>query len=85
MPAPVVTMNVTDFKAKCLALFDDLEGHKVAKVIVTRHGRPVAALTPPVRDWPSLHGAQAGSGHVVGDYDLTQPTFATDEFDAERG
>jgi antitoxin (DNA-binding transcriptional repressor) of toxin-antitoxin stability system len=81
----VVTISVTEFKAKCLALFDDLEGHKVAKVVVTRHGKPVAELTPPVTDMPSLFGAHRDSVSILGDADLTQPTFDEDEFDAEAG
>ncbi|PWC34417.1 hypothetical protein TSO352_16855 [Azospirillum sp. TSO35-2] len=85
MGLPVVTVSVTEFKAKCLSLFDDLEDRRVAKIVVTRHGRPVAELNPPDRELPPLFGAHPGSAMVVGDYDLTQPTFEDDVFDAERG
>lgn len=40
------TINVTDFKAKCLSLFDELEARRVSRVIVTRRGKPVAELRP---------------------------------------
>lgn len=82
---PVVTVSVTEFKAKCVSLFKDLERRKVSKIIVTRRGRPVAELKPPVGDLPSLFGAHAGSVEIVGDYDLTSPTFEDAAFDAERG
>jgi antitoxin (DNA-binding transcriptional repressor) of toxin-antitoxin stability system len=82
MHPPVVTISVTQFKAKCLALFDELEGHKVAKVVVTRHGKPVAELTPPATDMPPLFGAHRGSVSILGDADLTQPTFDENEFEA---
>lgn len=85
MGLPVVTVSVTEFKAKCLSLFDDLEDHRVAKIVVTRHGRPVAELNPPDRTLSPLFGAHPGSVEVVGGYDLTQPTFDDDAFDAESG
>lgn len=85
MSMPVVTVSVTEFKAKCVSLFNDLEGHKISKIIVTRRGRPVAELKPPARELPSLYGAHAGSVEIAGDYDLTRPTFADETFDAETG
>lgn len=85
MGLPVVTVSVTEFKAKCLSLFDDLEDHRIAKIVVTRHGRPVAELNPPDRTLSPLFGAHPGSVEVVGDYDLTQPTFDDDAFDAGSG
>lgn len=85
MPPTVVTVSVTEFKAKCLALFDDLEGRKVARIVVTRHGKPVAELTPPPTEMAPLFGAHRGSVSVLHDADLTQPTFDEDEFDVEGG
>lgn len=85
MSMPVVTVSVTEFKAKCLSLFDDLEDRRVSKIVVTRHGRPVAELNPPARDLPPLFGAQAGSVEIIDGYDLTQPTFQDESFDADGG
>ncbi|ALG71548.1 hypothetical protein VY88_00530 [Azospirillum thiophilum] len=85
MSLPVVTVSVTEFKAKCLSLFDDLEDRRVGKIVVTRHGRPVAELNPPDRTLPPLFGAHPGSAAVVGDYDLTRPTSEDEIFDAEGG
>lgn len=83
MQPTVLTVSVTEFKAKCLKLFDDLEGRKVARIVVTRHGKPVAELTPPPTDLAPLFGAHRGSVTILQDVDLTQPTFDEDEFDAE--
>lgn len=85
MHDPVLTLSVSEFKAKCLSLFDDLADHKVAKVVVTRHGKPVAELSPPATALPPLHGAHIGSVIVRPDVDLTRPTFEEDEFDLEAG
>ena len=39
-------VSVTEFKAKCLAVFDQLEQRKIKRVIVTRRGTPVAEIGP---------------------------------------
>ena len=45
MSAPELTINVTEFKAKCLGLIDDLEAGRLDKVNVTRRGRLHAVMT----------------------------------------
>jgi antitoxin (DNA-binding transcriptional repressor) of toxin-antitoxin stability system len=79
------TISVTEFKAKCLAIFDELEAHRLKKVVVTRRGKPVAELTPPKGELPSLFGCMEGTVEFVDGVDLTAPTFDPDEFDAEKG
>ena len=39
-------INVTAFKAQCLALIDAVAEGKASRVALTRHGRAVAALVP---------------------------------------
>jgi antitoxin (DNA-binding transcriptional repressor) of toxin-antitoxin stability system len=80
-----VTITATEFKAKCLSIFDDLAARRLKKVIVTRHGKPVAELTPPSDELPPLFGCLAGSVTIPEGVDLTAPTFDADEFDAEKG
>jgi len=60
----VRTMNATEFKAKCLAVLDQVEGG--TEVIVTKRGKPVARLVPvaPVRR--SLRGLWKG-GKIKGE------------------
>ena len=45
MPPTSLTVSATDFKAKCLALIDEMNRTKVP-IIVTKRGRPVAELYP---------------------------------------
>lgn len=70
------TFTATEFKAKCLDIFDQLAARKLQRVTVTKRGRVVAVLTPP--DKPEAAAAQLYGcmrGTVVGppDFDLTQP------------
>jgi prevent-host-death family protein len=55
-----LTVSVTEFKAKCLSLLDDIaEGG--GTITVTKRGRPVAIVRPARRDtWKSPEGAFAG-------------------------
>jgi prevent-host-death family protein len=48
------SMNVSEFKAKCLKLVDELEPDGL---VLTKRGTPVARIVP-IR--------QRGSGHLVG-------------------
>ena len=80
----VLTITATEFKAKCLAIFDQLEGRRISRVIVTRRGKPVAELTPPNDKPPSLWGAHRGSVVVAPGVDLTEPAFEG-LWDAQRG
>jgi antitoxin (DNA-binding transcriptional repressor) of toxin-antitoxin stability system len=64
MPREVLdetAINVTAFKAQCLALIDAVAEGKASRVVLTRHGRAVAALVPCDRSLPDLWGALRGS------------------------
>ena len=61
------TVTATEFKTRCLALIDEIAETRET-IIVTRHGKPVAQLTPPVRKpWKDLAGSWADKGEIVGD------------------
>ncbi len=65
MPERVV--SATEFKAKCLALFDEIEEHG-GTITVTKRGRPVATVGPAKkRAWKSSKGAWAGKIEILGD------------------
>jgi hypothetical protein len=84
MDGDVITISATEFKAKCLSLFDQLEGRKLSRVVVTRRGKPVAEMTAPKTEIQDIWGAHRGSVIIPPGVDLTQP--AHDEpWDAERG
>lgn len=38
-------IQASEFKARCLALLDDVAKHRT-EIVVTKHGRPVARLVP---------------------------------------
>jgi hypothetical protein len=71
----VLRVSVTAFKARCLAIFKDLEARRVGRVLVMRRGLPVAELTPPRRELPTLWGAHRGSVEVEPGIDLTAPVL----------
>ena len=80
----VLRISATEFKARCLAIFKDLEARRVGRVLVTRRGRPVAELTPPRTTLPTLWGAHRGSVEVLPGVDLTAPVV-DEPLDAAEG
>jgi prevent-host-death family protein len=72
-----ITINATEFKAKCLDLLDQVSARKITRLIVTKRGVPVAVLIPPdtVGAAESLFGAMRSSVVVPGGVDLTAPAF----------
>ena len=63
-----LTVNVTEFKAKCLTLFDEVEAGNIS-ITVTRRGKPVAVIGAPPKKKPfkSSRGMWAGKLRIVGD------------------
>jgi prevent-host-death family protein len=62
-------VSVTEFKAKCLALLDQI-GKKGGTVTVTKRGRPLATVGPAKRKpFKSSEGILAGKIKIVGDLD----------------
>lgn len=59
-------VTATEFKAKCLALLDQVEQTGVPQTI-TKRGRPVAEVRPPrKRKWRNLENLWAGKGRIAG-------------------
>jgi len=83
-PDGTLTLSASAFKARCLELFKALEARKLARVVVTRRGRPVAELVPPRAEPPSLWGRHRGSVTVASGVDLTEPVL-DEPLDAELG
>ena len=54
------------FKAKCLAIMDEVQAKKET-VVITKHGKPVAKLVPADRDADDIYNFLAGKGSVTGD------------------
>ena len=73
MDERVLEISASQFKAKCLGLFKDLEAHRYRKVVITRRGKPIAELIEPKREVPDLWGALKGRVKVPPGVDLTEP------------
>jgi prevent-host-death family protein len=60
-------VTATEFKAKCLALLDEVDD-KGDSITVTKRGRPVATLQPvKKKPWKSPMGDWIGKVEIVGD------------------
>jgi len=76
-------VSISEFKAKCLALLDQV--NKTKKPLrVTRRGKPIADVVPPVMtraegDWL---GWMAGTIEITGD--IVSPVLDLDDFEVLR-
>jgi antitoxin (DNA-binding transcriptional repressor) of toxin-antitoxin stability system len=53
-------VNVTEFKAKCLAMLEEI-GENGGTITITKRGKPLATVRPARRaPWKSLEGAWIG-------------------------
>ena len=77
------TINASDFKAKCLALLDQVE-RTGEEITVLKRGRPVARLlpVPPTTKGLPQHSL-LGTVRVVGD--ILAPALPPEAWDATRG
>ena len=61
------TINITEFKAKCLALLEDIGQHG-GTITITKRGCPLATVGPARSTaWKSPEGLLAGKGLIDGD------------------
>ncbi|MGA2877940.1 MAG: type II toxin-antitoxin system Phd/YefM family antitoxin [Bryobacteraceae bacterium] len=66
-------VSATEFKAKCLALLDEIE-LRGGPITITRRGRPVAVLGPAKKKrWKSPANSWAGRAEIVGDIVKADP------------
>ena len=73
-------VTATEFKAKCLALLDEVE-ESGGTITVTKRGRAVATVGPAKkRPWKSSKGILEGKVKIVGD--IVNTNF---EWDCTRG
>ena len=73
-------VSATEFKAKCLALLDEIDQHG-GTITVTKRGRPVASVGPAKKQvWKSPKGVLEGKIEILGD--IVNTDF---EWDCVRG
>ena len=61
-----ITLPVTEFKAKCLRLLDDVAS-KGDRIVITKRGRPLARVERIEEPKPSLRGTWKGRVKIKGD------------------
>jgi prevent-host-death family protein len=71
------TMAAGSFKAKCLAVMDEVQA-KRESVIITKRGKPIAKLVPFGNAPDEIFGFYAGKGAIVGD--AVSPALSADEW-----
>jgi prevent-host-death family protein len=73
------TIPAGEFKAKCLALMDEVQ-MKRTPITITKNGKPVARLVPePFEGKDPIFGFYAGKGRIVGD--ITAPLYTDEEWE----
>jgi len=76
------TINASDFKARCLAILDRVHATG-ERVVILKHGRPVAELSPASRteaEYPQLE--LRGTVTVKGD--IVAPAIPAEHWDSLR-
>jgi prevent-host-death family protein len=66
-----LSIGVTAFKARCLAVIDEVAKGKTRRVLLTKRNRPIAAIVPVEREPVELWGALRGTVTVAPGTDLT--------------
>lgn len=76
-------VSISEFKAKCLALLEQVRRTK-KPLRITRHGKPVAEVVPPspVEDPSAWMGSMKGRMEILGD--IISPAADNDEWEALR-
>lgn len=74
---------ISEFKAKCLSILEQVEKTKTP-IRITRHGKPVADVVPAVLqvERASLMGSMRNSIEIVGD--IISPATDEDEWEVLR-
>lgn len=66
------TVPAAKFKARCLALMDQV--HETGQsLVITKHGKPVVKLVPAERGRKSIWGDLAGVVKILGDIESPVP------------
>jgi len=61
-----ITVPVTEFKAKCLRMLDDVE-KKGDRIVITKRGKRIAEVRPAPEVKPKLRGTWKDTVKILGD------------------
>lgn len=77
------SIRASEFKAKCLAILDDVE-RTGEPITILKRGRPVARLVPPARgEGKYPQDALKGTVKILGD--ILEPVLPAEMWEAEGG
>ena len=61
-----ITLSISEFKAKCLRLIEDV-AQKHTELVISKRGHPLAKVVPFDVERPSLLGFMQGTATIHGD------------------
>ena len=71
------TIPAGTFKARCLAIMDEVAA-KREPVVITKRGKPVAKLVPVEKEKDDIFGFFKGKGTITGD--VVAPAFSPEDW-----
>jgi prevent-host-death family protein len=71
------TIPAGKFKARCLAIMDEVQAKRQA-VVITKRGKPVAKLVPVEKEKDDIFGFFKGRMKITGD--IVSPAFTPEEW-----
>ncbi len=71
------TIPAGTFKARCLAIMDEVQSKRQA-VLITKRGKPVAKLVPVEKETDDFFNFMKGKGTIVGD--VVAPALTPEEW-----
>jgi prevent-host-death family protein len=71
------TMAAGSFKARCLAVMDEVQAKREA-IVITKRGKPVVKLVPADAEKDDIYGFFKGKVKIVGD--VVSPALTPEEW-----
>ena len=71
------TMAAGSFKARCLAVMDEVQA-KRETIVITKRGKPVVKLIPADAEKDDIYGFLKGKAKIVGD--IVSPALTREEW-----
>jgi prevent-host-death family protein len=79
MPMKTKTIPAGTFKARCLAIMDEVAA-KRESVVITKRGKPVAKLVPVEKEKDDIFGFFNGKGTIEIKGDIVSPILSPEEW-----
>ena len=73
------TIPAGKFKARCLAIMDEVQAKRQA-VVITKRGKPVAKLVPVEEEKDDIFGFMKGKGTIEIKGDIVSPVLTPEEW-----